>query len=180
MPKRGDDPAGANGQLTLSTATEALGALAAVTGLIYVTGGAVLALRLAFVDLPALGAVGQLPNGFLFSIGASQVVVPALAIGALHVIYVAHRSTAPKDRPSVWDTARRTKLSRWQHLILASVLPVLLVLPGTVLALWRDPDSRLLAFLVSVAAVFGAWYGRARYKRETKNVDRPRRCASRS
>jgi hypothetical protein len=86
MTEGGGEQDGKNAGLSLSTVTQLLGGLAAVAGLIYVTGGAVLALRLAFVDLPALGAVGQLPHGFLFSIAASQVLVPALGMGALQLI----------------------------------------------------------------------------------------------
>ena len=141
-----------------------------MAGLIYVTGGAVLALRLAFQNLPALGVVGQLPHGFLFSIGASQVVIPALAIGALHVIYVAHRSTPPSDRPSVWATARTKKLSRWRHLIVASVAPVVLVLPGTILALWRETDAPALGVTVGVVAAIAAVLGRVRYRRKASGI----------
>jgi hypothetical protein len=157
------------GELTLSTVTEALGALAAVAGLIFVTGGAVLALRLAFEDLPALGVVGQLPNGFLFSIGVTQVVIPALAVAALHIIYVAHRNTPPGERPSVWDTARMYQRSRWRHLIAASVLPVALVLPGAVLALWHN-EHRALASLVAVAAVIAVVCGIVLYRRAARSV----------
>src|SRR3954465_13278303 len=90
---------GALAGVTLSNIRDLIAAIAAVGGLVFLTGGAVLALRLAFEDLPALGVVGQLPKGFLFSIGASQIVLPALGLAAIHAIYLASRNADPKGRP---------------------------------------------------------------------------------
>src|SRR3954469_5419915 len=58
-----------------------VGLLAVLAALIYITGGIVLALRLALSGLPAMGVVGQLPREFLVSLGFGLVVAPASAFG---------------------------------------------------------------------------------------------------
>src|SRR3954452_23147874 len=60
-----------------------VGLFAGIAALIYVAGGIVLGLRLVFLGLPTLGVVGQLPHEFLFSVGATQVVAPALILGII-------------------------------------------------------------------------------------------------
>jgi hypothetical protein len=138
--------------VTLSTIRDLIGAIAAVGGLVFLSGGAVLALRLAFEDLPALGVVGQLPKGFLFSIGASQIVLPAIGLAAIQAVVLASRNRNPQERPRVWDQAGRKKLSRRRHLIFAAVAPVVVVLPGALQKLRVDPQvPRGLWWAVGVA-----------------------------
>src|SRR4051812_27901609 len=133
-------PDGALAGVTLSNIRDLIAAIAAVGGLVFLTGGAVLALRLAFEDLPALGVVGQLPKGFLFSIGASQVVLPAIGLAAIQSVVLASRNRDPEARPRVWDQAGRKELSRRRHLIFAAVAPVVVVLPGALQKLRVDPQ----------------------------------------
>lgn len=151
--------------VTLSNIRDLIAAIAAVGGLVFLTGGAVLALRLAFEDLPALGVVGQLPKGFLFSIGASQVVLPALGLAAIQAVVLPARNRHPDVRPRVWDQAGRTELARRRHLIFAAVAPVVIVLPGALQKLRVDPQVPddlwwkvgLLGVVCAVLGRLGYW-----------------------
>ncbi len=68
-------------------ATQIAGLFAALAAVIYATGAVVLALRLAFEQLPWDNVVSQLPREFVLSIGTGQVLLPALALGALYGLY---------------------------------------------------------------------------------------------
>jgi hypothetical protein len=67
--------------------TQIAGLFAALAAVIYATGAVVLALRLAFVQLPWGNVVSQLPREFVLSIGTGQVLLPSLAVGALYGLY---------------------------------------------------------------------------------------------
>jgi hypothetical protein len=66
----------------LQVVTQVVGLLAGLATVVYATGAIVLALRLKFELLPWGNVVSQLPREFLLSVGAGQVLIPALAIGA--------------------------------------------------------------------------------------------------
>jgi hypothetical protein len=76
----------------LQTVTQVIGLFAGLAGVIYLTGAVVLSLRLAFEHLPWGNVVSQLPREFLISIGAGQVLLPALVVGALYGLYRILRS----------------------------------------------------------------------------------------
>jgi hypothetical protein len=61
--------------------------LAGVAAVVYVTGAIVLSLRLEFEHLPWTNVVSQLPRELVISIGAGQVLLPALLVGALYGLY---------------------------------------------------------------------------------------------
>ncbi|HEY5053815.1 MAG TPA: hypothetical protein VII45_10445 [Solirubrobacterales bacterium] len=71
----------------LQTITQVVGLFAGLATVVYLTGAVVLALRLGFEDLPWGNVVSQLPREFLLSIGAGQVLFPALVVGALYGLY---------------------------------------------------------------------------------------------
>jgi hypothetical protein len=60
------------------------GLLAGLTVLVYTLGGAVLAVRLAFQNLPGEAVLAQLPRELLITVGVSQVFIPALVLAAIH------------------------------------------------------------------------------------------------
>ena len=63
------------------TAAEAITALVATVGLIYVLGGVALALRLGFVGIPWQTTVAQLPREYVETVGLSEIVAPGLIAG---------------------------------------------------------------------------------------------------
>jgi hypothetical protein len=71
----------------LQTVTQVAGLLAGLATVVYGTGAVVLSLRLQFVHLPWNNVVSQLPREFLLSIGAGQVLLPAVVVGALYGLY---------------------------------------------------------------------------------------------
>lgn len=79
----------------LQVATRIAGLLAALVALVYVIGALVLGLRLALQDLPWANVVSQLPREFLLSVGAGQVLLPALLLGALYGLYRLLRKKRP-------------------------------------------------------------------------------------
>jgi hypothetical protein len=88
----------------LQHATLIVGLFAGLATLVYLTGGVVMALRLRFVDLPWANVVSQLPREFLISIGAGQVLFPALLVGALYGLFRLLRA----------DRAKPPELCRWR------------------------------------------------------------------
>ena len=77
-----------SGQRTnwLQIVTQVAGLQSGLATVVYLAGGVVLALRLAFVGLPWGDVVSQLPREFLISIGTGQVLFPALLVGALYAL----------------------------------------------------------------------------------------------
>jgi hypothetical protein len=69
---------------------QVVGSVAGAAVLIYIAGGAILSLRLTAAHLPSGAVLGQLPRDFLFSLGMSNAVLPALGLGA---VYAAFRGT---------------------------------------------------------------------------------------
>jgi hypothetical protein len=63
------------------------GLFAGVAALIYFTGAVVLSLRLAIEHLPWDQVVSQLPREVILSVGAGQVLLPSLVVGAGYVLY---------------------------------------------------------------------------------------------
>ena len=78
---------------------QAVGLLAGAVALVYMVGGAVLALRLYIEDLPSRTIVAQLSRDLLVSVGLAQVVLPGIAIAA--------DPTAAGDKISAHVAARR-------------------------------------------------------------------------
>jgi hypothetical protein len=78
---------------------QAVGLLAGAVGLVYMVGGAVLALRLFIEDLPSRTIVAQLPRDLLVSVGLAQVVLPGIAIAALYAaVRILLGATPPPKR----------------------------------------------------------------------------------
>lgn len=71
----------------LKTITQVAGALAGLATVVYVTGAVVLGLRLARAGLSWGDVVSQLPREFVASIGAGQVLLPSVAVGAAYGLF---------------------------------------------------------------------------------------------
>jgi hypothetical protein len=80
----------------LQTATQVAGLFAGLVAIVYVAGAVVLGLRLAFQDLPWGNVLSQLPRELLLSVGAGQVLLPALLLGALYGLYRLLRERRPR------------------------------------------------------------------------------------
>lgn len=97
-------PAEGDGKGVLQLVTPALAAFAGITTVVYVAGSLVLGVRLAFANLPWEPVISQLPREFVVSTGASQVLLPALAVAAIYATYRLLRA----------DNARTPSSSRWK------------------------------------------------------------------
>jgi hypothetical protein len=70
----------------LTQLATALGLIAGLTALVYIAGGGMLAMRLAFYDLPWESVIGELPQSLLVAIALSELLVPVLATTAAFVV----------------------------------------------------------------------------------------------
>jgi uncharacterized membrane protein len=84
----------------------ASGAAGAV-GLVYVAGGAILALRLKATELPSTAVLGQLPRDFLISLGVSHGLLPGLGAA---VLFGGYRGTNLGHRP--WEDKLQRRHAR--------------------------------------------------------------------
>lgn len=137
----------------LQIVVQVAGVLAGLATVVYLAGGAVLALRLAVVGLPWANVVSQLPREFLISIGAGQVLFPALLVGALYVLSRLLRTGLKKPpAPPRWGKDRglavRGYLRAWGML----AIPLAIVVLARVFTLnfeWVTPKAEL--------AIGGGW-----------------------
>ncbi len=145
-------PAQAN---PIAAIRELAAVVTAIAGVVVLSGGIVLALRLSYADLPWEGVLGQLPRGLLITVGLAQVLLPALVVAALHG---ASRAARPPREPVVHR--------RWRSRLLVVGLwtPVLLLVVGTA-ASWPYTSARsdadidgdiILGALVCIAAALFA------------------------
>ena len=78
---------------------QAVGLYAGAVALVYMVGGAVLALQLYIEDLPSRTIVAQLSRDLLVSVGLAQVVLPGIAMAAVYAAFRTLRgATAPPKR----------------------------------------------------------------------------------
>lgn len=164
-PKRNGEPE------SLKALQFVVGLFAAGAALIYITGGLILGLRLLFAGLPALGVVGQLPREFLFSLGVSLVVAPAVLLGAAAgVIEMGQGDESLLRGHRSWSSIRQCRKLRRTYLAFYSGAPIVLLSPGLVVAVLRDEevsDRRLVVGVVVVAALveIAIWVTLARRSR---------------
>ena len=78
---------GGNGSSLVSVVAQLVGLAAGVVALLYVAGGAVLALRLYLADLPSRTIAAQLPRDLLISIALAQIVLPVAVVACLYVTW---------------------------------------------------------------------------------------------
>jgi hypothetical protein len=168
-------PNGDNGG-TLGTLTKALGLLAGVATLVYLTGGLVLALRLAFEDLPWEAVISQLPREFLISVGVTTVVVPILASASVYTGWRLHRG---KDAP-LPDARLPTAAGMRRHVARHTFWVTLLVVaPGIVLELIKDGPRWTLAawgavaWLITAFWIYGMLWLRAAFARRHRTPGSP-------
>ena len=121
-----------------------VGAAAGFVALLYVAGGAVLALRLYLADLPSRTIAAQLPRDLLISIALAQIVLPvAVAAG----FYAAWRLLRGTTTPSL-------RLVRRRELLAASAVAALAVVGLLVPAVGHVREgAKGLAWLLPIAFV---------------------------
>ncbi len=117
----------------LQLAARVAGLLAGLVTLVYLTGGAVMALRLAFKNLGWDNVVSQLPREFLISIGFGQVLLPALLAGALYGLFRLLR--ADRAKPPVLHRFRERDARLGTFVGYARTLAVLSIPPAAILGL---------------------------------------------
>jgi len=66
--------------------TQGIAALLALASVVYLLGGIVLAGRLSMYRLPWEIVINQLPQGFLVTIGLTEVIMPLIAVGLVYLI----------------------------------------------------------------------------------------------
>jgi hypothetical protein len=158
MPADGDK----SGPSSLDGLQAVVGLLAGVAALIYVTGGLVLALRLSFAGLPSIAVVGQLPRGFLFSLGATQVVAPAIVIGAVVGLLDLGQNAPRRLRFGhlPWWYAKNDEGLRKTYIRFYGVAPAVLIAPAAAYALAHAPKvgrRGLLFAVLGLALLAGIW-----------------------
>jgi hypothetical protein len=129
---------------------QAVGLLAGAVGLVYMVGGAVLALRLFIEDLPSRTIVAQLPRDLLVSVGLAQVVLPGIAIAALYaaVRILLGATPPPKRLVGQWV---EPSLRGWIELGAASAVPALVITAYGLLRVLPEQREWDLAWLLPVA-----------------------------
>ena len=155
-----------------------VGLFAGLAALIYITGGAALGLRLLFAGLPSL-PVGQLPREFLFSLGAAQVVVPAVALAiVVGLIEIGQRHQGLVFGHLPWSEAKQRRGLGRTYIAYYAAVPFLLIAPGLAVAVITDnavdkPTSVVVVLAIAVAVAIGlvawcssAWSSRIKDRRE--------------
>lgn len=103
-------------------------AVGGLTAVVVVAGGLVLTFRLVYDSYPFWVGAVQLPNGVLLAVGMSQVVLPALLVGALYWIA---RYPFDTHHPQVlW-----TGMGYWA--VATAVFFLVLAVPSIVVVWWR-------------------------------------------
>jgi hypothetical protein len=148
-----------SGSSLVSAVAQLLGLATGLVALLYVTGGAVLALRLYLADLPSRTIAAQLPRGLLISIALAQIVLPVAVLAGLYVTWRLLRGRATRPR----------LLVRPRELLAASVVAGLAVvgLLAPAVGHVREGASGLswllaIAFLVTLVVVLAGLSLRAR------------------
>jgi hypothetical protein len=174
-----EDPTKTETSRALDYVRGVVGLFTGIAAVVYVAGGIVLGLRLVFLGLPPLGVVGQLPHEFLFSVGATQVVGPALILGI-----IAGLLQLMQDPDDVlgrshyeWGEAKWHSKLRRSFVLFYVAAPLVLLAPGVVVAIVRADHIphwvRLLGVLsVLAAAVVVMWVVAARKARGDGERDR--------
>jgi hypothetical protein len=170
-------PNGENGG-TLGTLTKTLGLLAGLATLVYLTGGLVLALRLAFEDLPWEAVISQLPREFLISVGVTTVVMPILGSASVYTGWRLHKGTDSPlpDARLPTDVCMRTHIA-W-HTLWVSLL---VVAPGVLFELFKDGLRFRLAlwgmaaWLITYFWIYGMLWLRAGFARQHRDPGPPAR-----
>jgi hypothetical protein len=127
-----------DGAGTLSGLQVIVGLFAGLAAVIYLTGGATLGLRLLWAGLPTL-PVGQLPREFLFSLGAAQVVLPALAVGlVVGFLELGQDLRRLKKGHLRWSEAKQITAVRRAYIAFYATIPFVLIIPGTAIASGTD------------------------------------------
>jgi hypothetical protein len=168
-------PNGENGG-TLGDLTKGLGLLAGLATLVYLTGGLVLALRLAFEDLPWEAVISQLPREFLISVGVTTVVVPILASASVYTGWRLHKGReAPlPDARLPTDVCMRSHIA-W-HTLWVSLL---VVAPGCIFELIKEGPRLTLwvwsavAWLITFFWIYGMLWLRAGFARRHREPGPP-------
>ena len=102
-------------QFGAAEVTQTIGLLAGATTLVYVSGGAILSLRLNAKGLASQAVVSDLPRQFLISIGLTEVVLPLLVAGAIvtgalfAVLKLLPRIASAARALGDWSRATRTE-----------------------------------------------------------------------
>lgn len=162
-----------NSSTLLSNAQVVIALFAGLASVIFLTGGIVLALRLLFAGLPSLSVAG-LPREFLFSTGATHVVLPAIGCGVVAgVLDLGQRHTSIERGHLPWAMAMHDKHLRRTYLAFYTLIPFVLIAPGLGAAVANDGEiSNELAVLSVLGAVVGldlvVWLVLARRSRIVK------------
>jgi hypothetical protein len=141
---------------------QAVGLLAGAVALVYMVGGAVLALRLYIEDLPSRTIVAQLSRDLLVSVGLAQVVLPGIAIAAVYAAFRTLRgATAPPKR--LVDQWVQPSWRGRVELAAASAIPALAITAYFALRVpqvlresdlaWLLPIALLLSMLIVLIAL---------------------------
>jgi hypothetical protein len=167
------------GREPLKAAGEVVALLAGVVALLYLLGGAVLALRLLFDNFgldAVVNLIGQLPREFVITAGFVEAVAPSLLVGLVATILFA-----------AWGGPRRRRHSdrldrgpKWLLILLALAgMSLLMVSPALALAIHRgetwETRAALAAIPITLLFVLPGWWtirqvGKTRWLRFPKAV----------
>jgi hypothetical protein len=135
---------------------QVFGLFAGLAILVYLTGSAVLALRLGFENLPWDAVISQLPREFVIAVGLTTVVLPAVVLATLYVAWRLYKG-AGATPPSLkrWDKASTGE--RWGIVGIGALVAACLVLPGTVIEYLKEDLRTELLWAVLAGLVTWAW-----------------------
>lgn len=134
----------------IATIRDAIGALAALGLIVYLTGGAIVGLRLAAANLPTTAVVGQLPRNVLISVGLAEGLLPIIILAAAYMglrslLYQKGTQTWPRDRlDEMWGA--KAEDQDWRamglHILWTVAATIVVLAPAVAVAVLRE-DSTL-------------------------------------
>lgn len=137
---------GEEAQKLISAVRDALGAVAALGLVVYLTGGAIVGLRLAAAKLPTTAVVGQLPRNVLISVGLAEGLLPTLILGAAYMgarslIYTTGEQPNFRCRMGeMWGGKAGASGARTWHILWTAAAAGVILAPAVVSAV-VDADS---------------------------------------
>jgi hypothetical protein len=146
---------------------DALGALAGVAAIVYITGGFIIGLRLGSAKLPTASVVGQLPRDLLISVGLSQGLFPALFLGAVHAGFrsAIYRDDAPQRLKGMYFDKSRG--GRVRHILWTFGATAIVLAPAVIASVLRNGSAlhqHSTFFWVSLAIIaLLTWLGMLLY-----------------
>jgi hypothetical protein len=144
---------------------QAAGLIVGLAAAIYFAGLIVVSLRLSFEHLPWVNEVSELPRQTLLSVGAGEVLLPALLVGGTYALYRLGSKGPEKPAPPRWRHPKQRGDAIAGYIATAGLmvipLSVVLLLRGLVDGFEPQPERIVVGYLVLLAAAIAFREARA-------------------